>query len=299
MVIAPRPFGQVLGDAINGLARVWRPVTGPALAASVPAGILTLLAFRLSGGQEFVDLILNNPDQLASLPSELFWNLARPFLIAVGISLLVQIVTGVFISLLSHFAVAGYLVGEAKTGKEVSRAAFGRLPRALIAMAMILLAVAALAGVGWALWLRPLTTVGIPNLASLLVALILFVVLLGPGIWLAVSTSMTTSVIAIEGDRALASVLRSMRLVRGRWLVTLGYLMLVGLAGGIAIQLIQVVALPFAAIGDTGTDSLFGAAAIVGVLVQGLLIAGIASMYTHWYIDLRSRREELATEDLR
>jgi len=34
------------------------------------------------------------------------------------------------------------------------------------------------------------------------------------------------------------------------------------------------------------------------VAAQGLLVAAIAAMYTHWYVDLRARRETLSTESL-
>ena len=84
--------------------------------------------------------------------------------------------------------------------------------------------------------------------------------------------------------------------MRGRWWPTLGILLIVGLLGGIAIQLIQLIALPLAAVGG-GSASLTVASAL-GVLTQGLLVAAISAMYTHWYIDLRSRRERVATSDL-
>jgi hypothetical protein len=141
----------------------------------------------------------------------------------------------------------------------------------------------------------PAATVGTPNLTSQFVALILLIALLGPGVWLAVSASMTTSAVAIENTGLLNSIRRSMRLVRGRWLPTAGYLLLVGLLGGIAIQLIQLIAVPLASDGGGGT---FAIAAGLGALTQGLLVAAIAVMYTHWYIDLRARTEVLATSDL-
>lgn len=107
---------------------------------------------------------------------------------------------------------------------------------------------------------------------------------------------MTTSAVAIERRGPLGSIRRSMQLVRGRWWATAGFLVLVGLLGGIAIQLIQLIALPLAAAGGSGFA--FGLASMLGVLAQGLLVAAIAAMYTHWYVDLRARKETLATDDL-
>jgi hypothetical protein len=296
MVITPRPFGQVLSDAMNSLARTWRALLIPALAVSIPVSIATVVVFRLTGGGEFLDTIVNNPEALQRLPRDVFWELSRPFYIAVGISTLLQLISGVFVALASHRAVASDLAGKTLTGGQVSILALRRYATGLVAVLLITLTVAVLVGLGTAMWLAPILAVGTPNITSVLVALILFVVLMGPGTWAAVSVSMSTSVIAVEDSGALAAIRRSMRLVRRRWWPTLGFLLLVGLLGGIAIQLIQLIALPLAAVG--GGSSALTIASSLGVLTQGLLVAAISAMYTHWYVDLRSRRETVATTDL-
>jgi len=107
---------------------------------------------------------------------------------------------------------------------------------------------------------------------------------------------MTTAAIAVETRGAVYSIRRSIRLVRGRWWATAGFLLLVGLLGGIAVQLIQLVALPLAVVGGGGAA--LTVASGLGALAQGLLIAAIAAMYTHWYVDLRARAESLSTESL-
>jgi hypothetical protein len=296
MVITPRPFGQVLSDAMNSLARTWKAVLVPALGVSIPVSVLTVLVFRLTGGGEFLDLIVNNPERLAGLPSEVFMELARPFYIAVGIASLLQVLAGVFVALASHRAVASQLNGVSLSGGETSRLAMRRYAVGLGSTLMVVVAVAVLIGLGVTIWLVPVVSVGTPNVTSLFVALLLLVLLVGPGIWAAVSMSMTTSAIAIENQGVFASIRRSMRLVRGRWWPTAGFLLLVGLFGGIAIQLIQLIALPLAAVG--GGSAALTLASALGVLTQGLLVAAIAAMYTHWYIDLRARREGLSTSDL-
>ena len=286
----------MLSDALNSLTRTWRALIVPALTVSIPVSILTVVVFRVSGGGEVLDTMVNNPQAISRLPSEVFWSLARPFYVALAVATLLQIIGGVFVALASHRAVASDLAGTSLTGGQVSVLALRRYATGLITVLVITLTILILVGLGTAMWLVPVFSVGTPNTTSVMVALILLVILLGPGTWAAVSASMSTSVVAVEEAGAFASIRRSMRLVRGRWWPTLGFLLIVGLLGGIAIQLIQLIALPLAAVGG-GSASLTVASAL-GVLTQGLLVAAISAMYTHWYIDLRSRRERVATSDL-
>ena len=296
MVIAPRQFGQVLNDAMLGLLGVWRTLLWPALLVSIPVSLATLGLFAFTGGDEFIELVLSNPQQLQTMPEQLFWELARPFYWAAGIATLLQLLTGVFLALASHATVAAHIKGESLTSMAATRAALRRYPTGIGAILLLTIAVMLLVVLGVVVWLGPMTSVGTPNDASVLVALVLLVVLVGPGVWVAVATSMTTAAIAIEGSNALDAIRRSMRLVKGRWWPTTGFLLLVGLLGGIAIQLIQLVALPLALVGGGGAA--LSIASILGIMAQGLLVAAIAAMYTHWYVDLRSRRESLSTESL-
>lgn len=296
MVIPPRAFGQVLTDAMNSLARTWRALLPPALLASVPVSIATALAFRWTGGGDFLDLIVNSPEALQGLPAEVFTELARPFYISLGLATLLQMVSGVFIALAAHRAVAADEGGMSLTGGEATREALRCYGVGLMATLLIVLAVLIMIGLGVAAWLVPIVSVGTPNAASVMVALVLLFVLLGPGVWAGVSVSMTTPTVAIEGLGILGSIRRSVRLVRGRWWPTAGFLMLVGLLGGIAIQMIQLIALPLSVVG--GASAALTVTSALGVLTQGLLVAAIAAIYTHWYIDLRARLERLSTADL-
>lgn len=296
MVIVPRQFGQVLNDALYGLARVWRTLVVPALAVSIPVSIGTVVAFGVTGGADFIDLVLNSPERLQTLPEEVLWELARPFYLALAVATLLQLVGGVFLALTSHRAVAAQLAGRPLTARAASRHALRRYLIGFGATLLVLVVVSVLVGLGAVIWMVPALAVGTPNPASVLVALVLLVVLLGPGVWAGVAVSMTTSAVAIEDHGLLGSIRRSMQLVRGRWWPTFGFLLLVGLLGGIAIQLIQLIALPLAAVGDGGPA--LSIASMLGVLAQGLLVAAIAAMYTHWYVDLRARKETLSTESL-
>lgn len=296
MVIGPRQFGQVLNDAMYGLVAVWRTLLVPVLVVMVPASIATIVAFAVTGGADFLEVLLNNPERLQALPGEVVWQLARPLYLAMGIAMLLLVVAGVFVALASHGAVAAHAKGDPLTSAEASRLAFDRYSTGLGATLVIVVVIGALITLGSVLWLIPALSVGTPNTASTLVAMILLAVVLGPGIWAGVAVSMTTPTVAIEKRGALDSIRRSMHLVRGRWWPTAGFLLLVGLLGGIAIQLIQLVALPLAAIGGGGP--VLSLASAFGVLAQGLLVAAIAAMYTHWYIDLRARKEDLSTQTL-
>lgn len=296
MVIVPREFGQVLGDAMHGLVAVWKTLLLPTLIVSIPVSVATIVAFNATGGADFVDLIVNSPERRQLIPDEVFWELAEPFYWAVGIATLLQLVAGVFVALASHGAVAAQVKGESLTSGEATRLAIRRYPTGIGASLVIVMAVSALIGLGAYIWLVPALSVGTPNITSELVALVLLAALLGPGVWMGVSMSMTTSAVAIEQRGVLRSIRRSVALVRGRWWATAGFLLLVGLLGGIAIQLIQLIALPLAAVGGGGTALTIASG--LGVFAQGLLVAAIAAMYTHWYIDLRARKEELSTETL-
>jgi len=296
MVIVPREFGQVLNDAIVGLAGVWKVLVWPALLVSIPVSIATIVAFSTTGGADFLDLALNSPERLQALPEEVFWEVVRPFYIAIATASLLQLVAGVFLALISHRAVAARLGGQPVSSREATRHALKRYPTGLWATLIVTLFVGVLIAVGAVVWLMPLTSVGVPNTASALVAMVLLAVLLGPGIWAGVSVSMTTAAITVEKRGALDSIRRSIRLVRGRWWATAGFLLLVGLLGGIAIQLIQLIALPLAVVGGGGATLTIASG--LGALAQGLLIAAIAAMYTHWYVDLRARNEALSSESL-
>lgn len=281
---------------MNGLAGIWKVLLWPALAVSIPVSGATIAAFTVTGGAEFMDLVLNSPERLQTLPEEVFWELTRPFFVAIGISAILQLMAGVFLVLLSHRAVAAHLSGKQLTSGAAARHALRRYPSGLGAAVAVGVVVAALFAVGAAIWLRPMRSVGTPNSASVLVSLLLLVAFLGPGLWTAVAMSMTTSSIAIEQRGVVASMRRSVQLVRGRWWATAGFLALVGLLGGIAVQLIQLIALPLAVVGGGGASLMVASG--LGALAQGLLIAAIAAMYTYWYVDLRARKEPLSTESL-
>jgi hypothetical protein len=201
-----------------------------------------------------------------------------------------------FVYLAVHHVVASDIAGNQVSGPAARRHAISRLGIGVVAALLGLVIVGALIGVGLAVWLIPFALVGTPNAISSLLSVVLLLAFVGPGIWLLISLSMTTPVIAIESKGPIASLARSFALVKGRWWPTLGFLLMVGLLGSLAIQLIQLVAIPLSVVGDLGAGVFLASA--VGIGAQGLIVAGIGAMYTAWYIDLRARREDLLSEDL-
>ena len=293
MEIHPRPFAQVLGDAMGTLGKSWKSLVSPALVAFVPAGILTFVVYQRTGAQEILELLLTDPQ---AIPPGQLWVRARPLLEALGWALVIQLLATVYVYLASHRVAAAAMAGEHIGPAQARRHASRGWISGLVALAIAGVGVLALLAAGIALWSLSLVLMDAPGVGSVFVAMVLFLVLITPAAWLAVSVSMTTAVISVEGTGPLRALRRSVFLVRGRALSTLGYLLLVGLLGAVAVQLIQMVAIPLVNIG-TGSPG-FQIAAVVGVVFQGMIVAAMAAMYTGWYVDLRSRKETLFSDSL-
>lgn len=281
---------------MNSLARTWRPLASTALLVFVPLGVVTLVIFNWSGALDFLDTALNDPAAFEGMTGEQFLDEAEPFLWAAGIAVALQSVASLYVYITSHRIVASDIAGDSIPGPEARKHSASRFLTGLIAAVIVFLLIGALLALGLSVWLVPFVIVGTPNAASVLVALVLLVAVAAPSIWLGVSFSMMTSVVSIEPRGPITALRRSFDLVRSRWWPTLGYLLLVGLIGSVAAQLIQILAVPLAVIGDASSGITL--ASLIGVVFQGLLIAGIAAMYTHWYVDLRARSEDLDTTDL-
>ena len=287
-------MSHVFGDAMTSLTHVWRALLTPALLVSLLASFATVVIFRLTNGYALLDVIVNTPEALTRLPDELRVGLIRPYYQASMVTGMVHVAAAVLIALVSERIALTHLTGSGETGASAWRTASRRFVVGLGATLVVVAAV--VLGVGLSVWLAPVQTVGTPNTPSFLVAILLFVALIGPGLWVGVGGSMTTPTAAAEEKGLFATIRRSFELVRGRWLATAGFLFLVGFLGFVSITLIQLVAIPLAASGRGNASLLL--VAILGVITQGLLVAAIAVMCTHWYLDLRSRKEQVAKSDL-
>jgi hypothetical protein len=296
MRILPRRFGEVLGDTISSLGHTWRSLASTSLLVFVPAGAVSVVVFATSGASEFLEVLFTRPGYLENLPREVFFRLARPFLIAAVTSISVQALATLYVYLVAHSLVCAQASGRPATGREARGRAFRRFATGLGSGLLVLVSAGIIIAAGVTAWLVPYLIVGTPSAASEMLAAVLFLILLAPGVWLAVSLSMVTVVVAVEDVGVFGSLRRSRRLVRGRWAPTLAYLLLVGLMGTVAIQLIQLVAIPLSVVGDASVG--ISLAAVIGVITQGLIVAGIGALYTGWYIDLRARQEVLRADDL-
>jgi hypothetical protein len=281
---------------MNALGRTWKALISPALWAFIPAGIGGLLVFRFSGAEEFLELVFNDPGYLDSLPPDELIDKAMPFLQATLIAVIFQILASVFVYLASHYVIATDAAGGSTTGAEARRVALRRYATGVLAGIIVLLAVGGVVVAGLIAWTIPWALVGIPNTTSVFIATVLIVALMTPAIWLGVTLSMWSSVLMVEKRGVIGSLRRSFELVRQRWWPTFGFLALVGLLGSVAIQLIQLVAIPLSVVGDLGVG--ISIASLIGLVAQGFIVAAIAAMYTTWYIDLRARDGELIKDEL-
>lgn len=295
MRILPRLLGKVLSDAMGTLARTWKPLILLAVVVFVPASLITIAAFSIPGALDFVEAMVLRPEELADLPPEVFLDRSRPFLLATAITMLVQGLATIFVFVACHRATVADLKDETTRVGATARAGLRRYPVAAVAGVGSAIASAALFFFGLTFWSVPAVTVGTPNAGAAVVALVLLVALVGPGLWLGTSLSMVTAAAAVEGKGVLGAMRRSARLVRGRWWATFGFLLLVGLLGTVAVQLVQLVAIPVATAGGGGSAPL---ASLLGVLAQGPIVTAMGITFTHWYVDLRARNEALVLDQL-
>ena len=257
--MGPRPFGVVLSEGMSTLAGVFTKLIPAALGAFIPMGALSLLVIEATGATEFFRLVFNDPTGIDGIPRLELQSLMRSALAALTLLLALQVVASVFVAATSHLVAAAHTAG-------VDLGVTAAISHALRRLGPLLLATLIAA-------------------TAILAGLTLLVV---PGIVLAGFLTMVVPAMALEDLSVVDALRRSYRLVRGRWWPTVGFVTLVGLAGTLAGQAVQLVALPALAVG-AGTG--LAAAAVLGIAVQGLIVAAISVMITAWYLDLRARAE--------
>jgi hypothetical protein len=268
MEIAPKPFGEILGEGMTMLARVWRRILAPAFWVFVLIGAMTIAAFALTGADDVLQLLLSDPVAFQEMSEAEVTEAGLLLLQAGSIVLVFQLLGSGFLNLTVHRIVASELAGEPVGARVASSRALARLFTLIVA--------------------------GL--IAVVLVVVGLFALII-PGLWLAGSFSVLSAVVALEDVGPVAALRRSFALVRGRWWPTVGFLLLVGLFGSVAAQLVQLLALPIIGAGGVGIGA--GLGFVLLVVAQGFVVAAIAMMVTLWYLDLRARKEPLVSESLR
>ena len=295
MQIAPKRFGDSLNEWFRALGRAWKPLLLSSLVVHVPLAVVVMSYFLASGAADSFATILD-PEALEDMTGDEVLDVVVPLLWPVGIWSLLQVVAGVFVYVAGARVVAGHLAGSEYSWLTVSRFAATRLPAALVVAFVVLAGAVFVVAVpivaGWAMFagleINFLTVFLTTTLA--LTALVVLV-------WLGVSVSLAIQVVAIEGASPLAALSRSFTLVRDRWWATIGFLLVIGIITSAVSQVASLPLIPIFAVGALIPEALvLGLSA--SVVLQGPLLAAIAAGYALWYIDLRARREDLASEDL-
>jgi hypothetical protein len=259
MEIQPRSLADSIADLIGMLGKVWRPLLMPALVASGVVTIVAYLVLQDPVALDFLALAFEDPEALERMSEaqlrEVFMAITRAGMIIGFTSLAVY---GVLF-LAAARAVAEHLA-VAPSGDSVVGSALSSLVSWAIAFILLVFAVTA--------------------------GLVLFII---PGIWLAVSMSMVAPVVAVEKRGPLGAIRRSFTLVKGNWWETFGFLLLVGLIGATATQLIQFLSVPMLMVGNPSFA--FGLTLALGVALQGLIIAAIGVGAAIWYFNLTARTD--------
>ncbi len=267
MDLAPRPFSDILNEGMSLFARVWRKLFAPAFWAFLILGGLTILTFELTDVTDFLQQLITDPTSIESMSdTELVESMAR-FGGTAAVAGALQLVATGFVNLATHRIVGAEIAGAKVTSGEA---------------------------VGWALRRMPVLLVaGFCAVVAIAFGFLAFII---PGIWLLGVLTMLTPVIALEDVGPMQAIRRCFTLVRGRWVPTMGFYVLVALLGSVAVQLVQILALPVLAIGGVGLGA--GLGFVLLMVVQGVVVAGIAVLTTRWYVDLRARQEPLSASSL-
>lgn len=268
MEIPVRSFSDLLTVGLEVLQKVWRAMLAPAIGSSLVFGFVSVILLGATGALDFFDVVFNDPDVVDQMTTEELWDLVAPVFGGLAIIFIAQMIIYSFIGLVTHRLVASHIGGESLSGAQASSYALQRL-----------------------------STLVVAYVVSGLLILVGLLLLIIPGLWIAGSISMLAPVVAIERVKAIEGIRRSFQLVRGRWWPTLGFILLVGLISGFAIQIVQLVAVPLLVVGSPGIA--LGAAYVFGVLIQGVVVAAVAGMTTVWYIDLRARNDGVTPAELR
>lgn len=298
MEIRERAFGESLNEWFRVLGRSWKAVLWPSLIAYSLVGVGLLVVLILAGGFETMANLFDPDymDYLDSLSEEELLDVFIPFLWTLAAMLILQWIATVYVSLSTSRAVFVYANGGKATVGEVHRFAMGRIGRMLTATflyglaGLVLMGLASLVVVWLALSDRP---------SSLLVFLgaVIVLTLIAVGIHFGVGAGFYGPVIAAEDTSAAGALARGYKLVQGRWWMTVGYLLVIGLIVSAASQAVSLILTP-----------LFFAAALapfvlvptylLAMVLQGPFTAAGAAAQAIWYIDLRTRNEALAPDDL-
>lgn len=284
MQIAPQPFGELLNSWFRTIGRTWKPLLAISLLVQIPLGLAALVAFWASGSAGALADLLGS--DLSLIPPDEIEARLRPIISTVAIWVLLQIPATAYICLAA--------ATPATTGRAARHAA-RKTGSGVLWIIVVLLAAAVLVGLPVAGWLF-IESAGM-NFLTVFATTVITLTVLVTMAWLSLSISFGLPIIAIEGLSPIRALSRSYFLVRGRWWITLGFTLLVGVITSAASQVLSLVLLPVYLAG-VFIPWVFAVATVAAVVLQAPFGAASAAGYTIWYLDLRSRSETLLTEQL-
>ncbi|MGI8633015.1 MAG: hypothetical protein ACR2NA_10795 [Solirubrobacterales bacterium] len=255
--LKPLGVGEVLDAAVTVFRRNWQPLVTTVAVVAVPIYFLVfLVSLGMPDGAQTGFTI--NQDGTTSFNED-------EIATVVGLTVVIQLLT-----------LAAYLLAVAGCFRAVADAYLGQ-------------------EADWQVSLRFAVRRALPLLwlfIVLYVAVVVgFLLLIIPGIWLAVSFSVAIPAMLIGERRGTQALKRSFRLVRGRWWPTAGTLIVAYL---LTIVVSFIVAIPLGIVGLSGADSqaVAGLANLVANVASAMItLPFFAAVITVLYVDLRVRKE--------
>lgn len=295
MEILPRSFGESLNEWFKVLGRTWKPLLTTSLVAFVPVSLAIAVILTFTGAADvFVNLM--DPEYLESVPDAEILDEFIPLIWAAAIWGILQSIATLFVYLAASRTVAEDRAGLDPTWGSAASHAGRRLVPALLAgviafIGLMLLTALAVA-VGWVL-IELLGTEFLAIFVTTVAALTTFVIF----VWLALAISLYPQVMAMEDVGPTSALQRSFALVRQRWWVTFGFVLVASVIASAVSQVAGIVFAPLSFIAVFNPQAIAVVYVLVGLL-QGPVSAAIAAANAVWYLDLRSRDEPLTTDQI-
>lgn len=298
----PLSFGTILGRSFTALRGNPRVLLGFAIGVQLLAYIAVIVVVGLVAWGSFsrLDTLRPGSDEYeAVLTGSIALTAVAAFVLGLAASALSAIVQGIVVREVAHAVLAEKLTLRA-LWRQFTPVAWRLIGYAFLLLLAVLVLVAVVTvgvvAIGFAL----------PALAIVL-AILLVLAAIPLYLWLATKLLLVPSVIVLERATVWQAVARSWRLIRGRFWVALGVLVLISFVFGF---LAQAISIPFsfltsglttviAPTGDPGTGA-FLLLIVSGLLTQvlamlvqaiALVVQGTASALV--YVDCRMRHEGL------
>ncbi|MGH2968681.1 MAG: hypothetical protein ACRDK0_06405, partial [Solirubrobacteraceae bacterium] len=261
--LRPLATGEILDAGIKIYTRHWRVLMGCVVWVVLPVQIVSVL-ITLSIAPEQLDFTTTSPDAGVA-PGEEDAFVASQLVIALLQGFVYMVTTAACFK-----AVSGAYLGATPDIGRSLRFAVRRLPALLV--------------------------LGVVTVAALVPAFLLLIV---PGIWLAIAWSLAVPALLFERVTPVAALRRSFRLVEGRWWRVCGTLivgvLLVSFMGGILAGLLVVIPSLLAG----GNDAVAAVATVVGSTVASVITTPFtAAVVALVYYDQRVRKEGFDRERL-